>query len=202
MSQMMFDSPTADGGGVHFKAEAAMRFGGGKPIGCGRFGRKEFAQERLDARGPMRSVIPPGNAGRPDKLLAAGNGTKVIRVKQIETGAAQCEGLRGGAGGDFAPAKRSQDFADQRSAEAVRELAIMLFITWKMTETSARGECGVLALRAFRRPALRFGLLQARRANGVHLCSHTCPRLNAHCPPLLATQHHGFATGGAFPGGV
>lgn len=68
------------------------------------------------------------------------------------------------------------------------KLAIVFFIAARLALAGATGEPGALALRAFPRPTLRSGLLQARRANGVRLCSHTCPGLNAHCSPLFATR--------------
>lgn len=173
MSQLLFDGPSADGGRVNFKIETAMDFGGGKAIRGWGFGGKEFAQEGFDACGPMRGVIAAGNAGRPGILPVVGDGAKVIGVEQIEAGAAQFEGLRGSAGRGLAIAEGSQDFADQRRAEAMGELAIMFFIAPRMRESREKDERGALALRAFRRPPLRSGLLQARRANGVHLCSHT-----------------------------
>jgi hypothetical protein len=71
----------------------------------------------------------------------------------------------------------------------VRKLAIMFFIAARMFQSRSNDQCAAPALRAFRRPPLRSGLLQARRAGGVRLCSHTCPGLNAHCSPLLATRH-------------
>ena len=53
------------------------------------------------------------------------------------------------------------------------ELTIMFFKAARMRPRRGLGERGLPARRAFRRPPLRSGLLQARRGGSVHLCSHT-----------------------------
>jgi len=118
-----------------------------------------------------------------------GGGPQVIGIKLVEPSAAQVQLLSGGRGRQFIAPKSSKDFTDQGCAQTVRELAIVFFIVAKMREWQPNNESAIPALRAFRRPPLRSGLLQARRAGRVRLCSHTCPGLNAHCSPLLATQH-------------
>jgi hypothetical protein len=165
-----------------------MDFRGREAVGRGRFDREEFAQEGFDARRPLGGVIPAGGPGRPEVGLRAGNGAEIVGVEFVEAGAAEAELLRGGGGGEFASPEGREDFADQGSAEAVRELAIMFFMSASLAEPPAANQRGLPALRAFRRPPLRSGLLQTRRAGSVRLCSHTCPGLLAHCSPLLATQ--------------
>src|SRR5271155_593704 len=127
-------------------------------------------------------------AGTPQVLPMLGGGPQVIGIKLVEPSAAQVQLLSGGRGRQFIAPKSSKDFTDQGCAQTVRELAIVFFIVAKMREWQPNNESAIPALRAFRRPPLRSGLLQARRAGRVRLCSHTCPGLNAHCSPLLATQ--------------
>src|SRR5271155_5568077 len=128
-------------------------------------------------------------AGTPQVLPMLGGGPQVIGIKLVEPSAAQVQLLSGGRGRQFIAPKSSKDFTDQGCAQTVRELAIVFFIVAKMREWQPNNESAIPALRAFRRPPLRSGLLQARGAGRVRLCSHTCPGLNAHCSPLLATQH-------------
>jgi len=189
VSQMMSQGPAAHGGGVDPDAQAAVDFGGGEAIGRGRLGGEQFAQEGFGTVGPDRRVVPAGNARRPTVLVVMRGGTEIIGIQFVEASATQAEFIRGGAGRDLVAAESSQDFADQGRAEAVGKLAVMLFIARRMDERREPDERGTLALRAFRRPPLRSGLLQARRAKSVRLCSHTCPGLLAHCSPLLATRH-------------
>ena len=182
------DGPAADGGGIELAAEAAMNFRGSEAVGGGRFGGEEFAQEGFDARRPLGGVIPAGGPGRPGVWLRAGRGAEILGVEFVEASAAEAELFRSSGGGKCASPEGREDFADPGSAEAVRELAIMFFMVPSMAERSAANQRGLPALRAFRRPPLRSGLLQTRRAGSVRLCSHTCSGLNAHCSPLLATQ--------------
>jgi len=121
-------------------------------------------------------------------VLMSGGGTEIIGIKLVKTSATQAQFFSGGGGGQFVASKSSKDFTDQGRAQTVRQLAIVFFIVAKMCQFEPNDQRAAPALRAFRRPPLRSGLLQARRAGGVRLCSHTCPALNAHCSPLLATQ--------------
>src|SRR5271163_132438 len=132
-------------------------------------------------------------AGTPQVLPMLGGGPQVIGIKLVEPSAAQVQLLSGGRGRQFIAPKSSKDFTDQGCAQTVRELAIVFFIVAKMREWQPNNESAIPALRAFRRPPLRSGLLQARRAGRVRLCSHTCRGLNAHCSPLLATQQLFFS---------
>ena len=188
MSQIIGHGPPANGGRVDLKIETAMNFGGGKAVGSRRTSREKFAHERFNALRPIGSMITTRMAGSPEVLLIFGSGPQVIGIKLVEPSAAQVQFLSGGSGGQLITAKSSEDFTDQRCAQTVRELAIVFFIAAKMCQSESNDQRVTPALRAFRRPPLRSGLLQARRAGGVRLCSHTCPGLNAHCSPLLATQ--------------
>lgn len=61
--QLMFDGPAADAGAVGFEVEAAMQFAGGGAVGGGRFGGEEFGDQVGDFGGPIRLMIPAGEAG-------------------------------------------------------------------------------------------------------------------------------------------
>ncbi len=58
-----------------------------------------------------------------------------------------------------------------RGAETMGKLAIMFFIAPSLVEPCGQDERRGPALRAFRRPPLPSGLLQARRAGHVRFCS-------------------------------
>lgn len=191
MSQIVGDGPPANGGRIDLKAQAAMNFGGGKAVRSRRTNRQEFAHEPFSALRPVRRVIAARTPRSPAVMLMPGSGTEVIGIELVETGATQPEFFGGDRGGQFAAPKGGQDLTDQRCAQPVRKLTIMFFIAAKMRERQPNNQRALPALRAFRRPPLRSGLLQARRAGSVRLCSHTCPGLNAHCSPLLATQQPG-----------
>src|SRR6185437_5602830 len=110
-------------------------------------------------------------AGAPEMLLIFGDGTQVIAIELVEPGAAQVQLLSGGSGGQFIAPKSRKDFTDQRRAQTVWKLAVMFFIAARMFKSQSNYQHATPALRAFRRPPLRSGLLQARRAGGVRLCS-------------------------------
>ena len=105
-----------------------------------------------------------------------GGGPQVIGIKLVEPGAAQVQLLSGRSSGQFITTKSGKDFTDQRRAQTVRELAIMLFITERMRQSEPNGQRATPALRAFRQPPLRSGLLQARRA-GVFAFARTPVRV-------------------------
>src|SRR6185369_10400865 len=128
------------------------------------------------------------DAGRPAVLAMASGGPEKIAVEFVEASATQAQFCCSHVGGDFIATEGGKDFADQRCTEAVEELTIMFFIAARMAKWRGLDQRDAPTLRAFRRPPLRSGLLQARRAGGVRLCPHTCPGLNAHCSPLLATR--------------
>jgi hypothetical protein len=192
MGQIVGQGPSANGGWVDLKIETAMNFRGCKAVGSRGTSREQFTHERFNARRPIGGMIATGMAGSPEVVLIFGSGPQVIGIKLVEPGAAQVQLLSGGRGGQLITTKSGKDFPDQRCAQTVRELAIMFFIVEKMCQSGSNDQRATPALRAFRRPPLRSGLLQARRAGGVRLCSHTCPGLNAHCSPLLATQQNSF----------
>ena len=188
MRQLVGDGPAAHRSRVNVETEAAVDFGGGAAIGRGWFRGEQFAQERLDAGGPDGRVIAARSAGRPERRLRARSGAEIIGVEFVEAGAAEAEFFGGDGSGDFVAAESGEEFADQGSAETVGELTIMFFKAARMGVGRVVGERGGPPLRAFRRPPLRSGLLQARRGGSVRLCSHACPGLLAHCSPLLATR--------------
>ena len=192
MSQVLGDGPAAHGGGIEAEAQATMHFGGGAAIGRGRFGGEQLAQECRDAVGPVRGVVAARSSRRPAVFVVAGNGAQIVAVEFVEASATEAEFICGRDGRDFVAPEGGENFADQRSAETVGELKIIFFMVARMTVPSGLGECRAPALRAFRRPPLRSGLLQARRAGSVRLCAHACPGLLAHCSPLLATRHSIF----------
>ena len=119
-------------------------------------------------------MIPARMTGSPVVLLMSGSGPQVIGIKLVETSAAQAQLFGGGGGGQFMAPKSGKDLTDQRRAQTVRELTIVFFIAAKMGQRPPNNQRVLPALRAFRRPPLRSGLLQARRAGSVRLCSHTC----------------------------
>jgi hypothetical protein len=73
--------------------------------------------------------------------------------------------------GQFALPKGGEDITDQRRAQTVWKLTIMFFIAAKMRDGQPNSRRTIPALRAFRRPPLRSGLLYARRAGSVRICS-------------------------------
>ncbi|TNC94765.1 MAG: hypothetical protein FD118_4209 [Rhodocyclaceae bacterium] len=162
MRQLMGEGPAAHGGGIDLEAQTAVDFGGGAAIGGRRLGGEQFAQERLDASGPVRRVIAARGAGRPERHLRAREGVEIIGVELVEAGAAEAEFFGGDGGADFVAAERGEDFADQGSAETVGELTIMFFKAARIGVGRVVGERGLPPQRAFRRPPLRSGLLQAR----------------------------------------
>ena len=188
VSQSVGDRPATHRGRVHGNTQTAMNLGSGETVRSWGSSRKQFADERFRARGPAGSMIAARMAWSPGLSAALGGGTEVVGVKFVKSGASQVEFIGGGGGRQFATAKSGENFTNQRCAQTVRQLTIMFFIAAKMRDGPANSQSAIPALRAFRRPPLRSGLLQARRAGSVRLCSHTCPGLLAHCSPLLATQ--------------
>jgi len=173
MSQSVSDGPAAHGGRVQLKIQAAMHFGSREAVRSRWSGQKEFAHERFCVWRPVGRVIAARVAGSPERFLMSGGITEVAGIKFVETGATQSELFCGGGGGEFAAPKGGQDFTDQWCTQTVWKLTIMFFIAAKMRDGQPNGQQAIPALRAFRRPPLRSGLLQARRAGGVRLCSHT-----------------------------
>ena len=88
---MVGDGPAAHGGGINLETETAVDFGGGAAIRRGRFGGEQFAQERLDASGPVRRVIAARSARRPERCRRVGGGVEIIGVELVEAGAAEAE---------------------------------------------------------------------------------------------------------------
>ena len=148
MSQVLGEGPTADGGRIDDLAQAALHFGGGAAIGCGRLGGEELAQEWRGARRPVRGVVAARGAGRPAILLVAGASPQIVGVEFVEASATQTELRCGRDGGDRATAEAGEHFADQRSTETVGELTIMFFIAARMAARGWFGEGHAPALRA------------------------------------------------------
>lgn len=69
-----------------------------------------------------------------------GGSPQIIGVKLVEARAPQVQLLSGVNGGQFITAKSGKDFTDQRSAQTVRELAIVFFITAKMCQSEANDQ--------------------------------------------------------------
>ena len=132
MSQVLSPSPTTDGGRIDDTVQAAVNFGGGEAIGSRRFGREQLAQEWFHSHGPVGGMIAAGGAWRPEFPTGVGGSVEVVAVQLIESGAAQAEFFGGSSGGDFVAAKGGEDFTDQRSSEAMDELAIVFFIAASM----------------------------------------------------------------------
>ena len=183
MGKLLCDGPAAHGGRIDLKVQAAMDFGGGTAIGRGRAGGEQFAQERRGAARPVRGVIAAGGTRSPVLGRVTGDGAQVVTVEFVEARAAAAEFGGGADGGDFVAAEGGEDFADQGRPEAMGELTIMFFIAARMVGKRGLGEWRASALRAFRRPPLRSGLLQARRAESVRLCSQ---RLSGFARTLFA----------------
>ena len=121
-------------------------------------------------------MITTRMTGSPEVLLIFSSSPQVIGIKLVEPSPAQVQLLSGSGGGQLITAESSEDFADQRGAQTVRELAIVFFITAKMSQSEPNDQRAAPALRAFRRPPLRSGLLQARRA-GVFAFARTPVRV-------------------------
>ena len=120
--------------------QAALHFGGGAAIGCGRLGGEEFAQERHGAGRPVRGVVAAGGSRGPAVLVVTGHRAQIIAIEFIEARAPEAEFICGRDGGEFAAPEGGEDCTDQRSAEAVGELAIMFFIAARMAVPPGAGE--------------------------------------------------------------
>lgn len=132
MGQLLREGPATHRGGIDEEAQPPLDFGGGAAIRGGRFGREQFAQEGGGAVRPGGSVITTGGSRPPAIRVVVGDAPEIVAVEFVEAGAAQAELVRGGESGDFVAAEGGEDFADQRSTQTVRELAIMFFIAARM----------------------------------------------------------------------
>ncbi len=72
-SQIIFQSPAADGSAVEFEIVVA-HFGSRKAVGKRWAGREEFFQESGDEGGPGFAAIASGSFGRPGSGEAGGSG--------------------------------------------------------------------------------------------------------------------------------
>ena len=125
--------------------------------------------------GPLgMEAVDDACAGRPEIPLRAGGSAEIIAVEFVEAGVTQAESIGGGGRGAFLAAEGGEEFRgleahgdDGRSGEN-------LFHGREDAGVAAKNQTAVPVLRAFPRPALRSGLLQARRTGGVRLCSQSC----------------------------
>ena len=77
-------------------------------------------------------MIATRMARSPGLSVSSGGGVQVVGVEFVESGASQVEFLCGGGSRQFATAKSSENFTDQRRAQTVRKLTVMFFIAAKM----------------------------------------------------------------------
>ena len=169
MGKVVGQSPPTDAGWIDLELEAAKHLGGDKAVGGGRPGAEEIAGECDDRFGPSLRTIATREPGGPTGAGAGGTGAQEGRIELVEAGTTDSETLGGKGGGEVSFAEGGQDLADQWRAETVGELAVVLFTARRLTGWGYRVDARTTALRAFRRPPLRYGLLQARRAVDVRL---------------------------------
>lgn len=169
MGKVVGQSPPTDAGWIDLELEAAKHLGGDKAVGGGRPGAEELAGECDDRFGPSLRTIATREPGGPTGAGAGGTGAQEGSIELVEAGATDSETLGGKGGGEVSFAEGGQDLADQWRAETVGELAVVLFTARRLTGWGYRVDARTTALRAFPRPPLRYGLLQARRAVDVRL---------------------------------
>ena len=129
-----------DRGRVHDETQTARDLAGGKTVTGWRHRAEKLAQKRLDRRRPGPGVIAPRSARHPAALRARSAGAEIVGVELVKAGAPEFESLGTRRGGEIASAKGGEDFADQRSTEAKRELLIEFFTPRTMTERRAGRE--------------------------------------------------------------
>ena len=127
----MGDGETADGGGIELEVEAAFELAGGEAAAGWRRGAEEFAQERFDGLRPRRAMVAAGGAWDPEASAVLGASAEVVGVEFIKPGPTKAEFGGGAACRQLAIAKGTEDFADVRGSEAVKELLIVFFIAGK-----------------------------------------------------------------------
>lgn len=132
--QVVGEGPAADGGRIEIEAKAAEEFGGDEAIRCGWADAQQLAHERLDFRRPFLCVVAPRGAGDPIGFATFGAGAKIIGVKLVEAGASEFEATGRLGGVKLLATEGSKDFANQRSAVAVGQLAVVFFIGRRMPE--------------------------------------------------------------------
>jgi hypothetical protein len=74
-------------------------------------------------------VIAPGAARNPAVLLATGGSAEIVGIELVETRPPDAETGCSQVGREFVVTECAQDLADQRWAETVRKLAVVLFMT-------------------------------------------------------------------------
>ena len=134
MAQLMTDGPAPDRGGVYDQVQAAEHFRSGQAVRGRRFGGEQFAQQRLNARRPIWSMIPTRCTGLPTINLAAGCRTQIVGIEFIEAGASKAKLFGGGGSGDTARPQGRENLTYQRSAKTMGKLPIMFFIGRRMSQ--------------------------------------------------------------------
>ena len=132
--QVVCEGPAANRGRIEIKAQAALEFGGDETIGGGWTDAQQLTHERFDIRRPIRGVVTPRGAGDPVGFATFGAGAKVIGVKLVEAGASEFEAASRFGGVKLLATEGGKDLANQRSAVAVGQLAVVFFIGRRMPE--------------------------------------------------------------------
>lgn len=103
-SEIIFQSPTADGGPVQFEIMATPDFGSSKAVGNRGTGAEKFFQERKDEGRLGFAVIAAGRFGRPGSGEAGGKGLQITMAQTVEValGNLQFGGTLGGGDGAVA----------------------------------------------------------------------------------------------------
>ena len=83
-SEIIFQSPTADGSAVEFEIVAAQDFGSRKAVGKRWTGREKFFQEGDDEGRPGFAMITAGRFGRPGSGEASGGGSQIAMTQTVE----------------------------------------------------------------------------------------------------------------------
>jgi len=138
VGQVVGKSPAADSGRIEIDAEAALEFGGDETVRRGRTGTQQLAHERFDVWMPLRGVIAAGSSRSPVGFAALGAGAEVIGVELVETGASEFETASRLGSVKLPTTEGGEDLADQRNAEAMRQLAIVFFIASRLAESGGR----------------------------------------------------------------
>ena len=106
--------------------------------------------------------------------LAAGGRAEIVGVEFVEAGATEAELFGRSRGGDFRAPEYGKNFADQRGAETMGQLAKMFFISPTMTATDE---------------PTKLPLLQPCGPSvGLRYAPASSRPAGLECSPLLATQ--------------
>jgi hypothetical protein len=74
MGELVGKGPTADLGAVEFEVMQAQGFGSGEAVGTGRRAGQPLLEQVQNGLGSGGSMVAPGSAGRPRRLLAGARG--------------------------------------------------------------------------------------------------------------------------------